>query len=72
VNTLEVTGRRFGNLHAGANRSGDGDHLRGLVSDDQSTRVAVAENDIHDALAGTNSLTTSASQSVDAALSQMA
>ncbi len=49
VHALEVGGRRAGDLHAGAHRAGDRDHLRGRVLDERAAGVAVAGDDVEDA-----------------------
>ena len=38
-----------GDLHAGAHRAGDRDHLRGPVLDERAAGVAVAADDVEDA-----------------------
>ncbi len=50
VDALEVLRRRLGDRHAGPHRAGDGGHRRGLVLDHQTAGVAVAADDVEDAL----------------------
>ena len=49
VDPLDVGGRRAGDLHARAYRSGDGDHLGRLVLDEPAPGVAVAAHDVEHA-----------------------
>ena len=49
VHPLEVGGGGRGDLHAGADRAGDRDHLRGLVLDQRAAGVAVAGDDVEHA-----------------------
>ena len=51
---LRSAAAELGDLHAGAHRAGDRDHLRGLVLDQRAAGVAVAADDVeHARAAGT-------------------
>ncbi|CAM5743836.1 hypothetical protein SHIRM173S_02582 [Streptomyces hirsutus] len=65
VDALEVLGRGLGDLHAGPHRTGDGRHRRGLVLDHHAAGVAVAADDVEDAV-GRTEPRISASRTVEA------
>ena len=50
VDALDVLGRGLGDLHAGPYGAGDGGHRRGRVLDHRAAGVAVAADDVEDAL----------------------